>query len=326
LMAKAQFSGQHRPLSKVDELRDRLAELEAKVGRLGHGVGPDEALTIPTLFDEINATLTSMQTEGQSLPAEEARLQAVAADLERKLPVFLRSVGGAGVLREARRAQQIGSEHWWWYIDHLLVERRRGRLVRVLRWGTIGVVVLGVLLVAFQLFLAPDPATRERIRRQQAAETLAEQGDWAGALQEVEQGLAAAPDHRDLLILKGVLQEQLGQGDAARETFVAAEDVTGSREEFLIERGQIYFAMVGQTEAALADIEAAIALNPESARAYLLLGGITEALGDYPRAIEAYQRAADLAKAQDDPEIAVVARYNLGLLLQSLPIKQSEEN
>jgi tetratricopeptide (TPR) repeat protein len=145
-------------------------------------------------------------------------------------------------------------------------------------------------------------------------------GNPAGALSEVEQALAVAPGDANLLTFKGVLQQKLGQNAAAEQTFAAAEAVFGNRETFLLTRGQTYLRM-GQGEAALADAQAAITLNPKSAIGYLLFGQANEALENYQEAIAAYQQAGTLADAQNNPQIAAIARMNLATLMQRLPLQ-----
>ena len=80
-MAKSPFHVENRPLSPADGLRSQLNELEAKIGRLGYGLG-QEALTIPLLFDTVTEGLVAFQAEGHGMRAEEARLQTAATDFK----------------------------------------------------------------------------------------------------------------------------------------------------------------------------------------------------------------------------------------------------
>lgn len=323
-MVKSPFYVENRPMTRADDLRRQLNELEARIGRLGYGLG-QEALTIPPLFDAVAAALASFQAEGQSMRAESARLESVSAALRRKAALFLREIGGPGVLRDARRIHQPDPAHWWWFLDQLLADKRWARL-RKLSLLVVGMVaVLLLLLALYQRFLAPDPATRERLQYEQAAESLAMEGDLAGALSEVEQALAVAPGNPDLLVFKGGLQQVLGQRAAAQESFSEAEAAFGDREAFLLTRGQTYLRL-DQAQAALSDAEAAIALNPESAAGYLLLGRANEWLENYRQAIAAYEQAATLAEAQGEFQIAATARVNMGVLMQRLPAQQESGN
>jgi len=323
-MVKSPFYVEQHPLTRADELHDQLTQLEAKVGRLGYGLG-QEALTILTLFDSVSAAIASLQAKGHSMRAEEARLQAVSATLRRKAATFLREIGGARTLEDARRSHQPDPTSWWWSLDRLLVEKRRAKVRRLLRWGATATAILLLLYVLYQQFWAPDPATRERLKHEQTAQALALEGDLAGALSELEQALAIDPDNPDLLILKGSLQQELGQSTAAEETFAAAEKSLGDREAFLLTRGQVYL-LLDQGEAALADAEAAVAINPQSAIGFLLLARASESLENYMQAIAAYEQAAALAEAQDNSQIAATARVNMGILMLRLPPQQLEGN
>jgi hypothetical protein len=99
-MAKSPFYVESKPLTRSDELREQINELEAMIGRMGYGLGQG-ALAIPALFDSISTSLASFQAAGQSMRAEETRLETVSARLRRKADVFLREIGGASVLRES---------------------------------------------------------------------------------------------------------------------------------------------------------------------------------------------------------------------------------
>jgi cytochrome c-type biogenesis protein CcmH/NrfG len=317
-MAKSPFYVESKPLSRADELRDQLTELEAKVGRLGYNLGQD-ALTIPALLDSITGILTTLQVQGHSLKAEEARLQTVSAQLTRKAAVFVREAGGARALEDARRTRQPAKENWWWFLDHVVAERRLSRLRRTALTIAGGVLVLLCLLALYQRFLAPDPATRERIRHEQAAESLLLEGDSAAALAEVAQALVVAPNDPSLLVLQGGLQQQMGQEAAAEESFAAAQKILGDRKMFLLTRGQAYL-LLGESTMALADAQAVVEMDPESATGYMLLGGAYERMEDYQEAILAYQQASNLADAQGNYQLAATARVNMATLMQRPPM------
>lgn len=315
-MAKSPYYVEGKPLTRADELRDQIDELEAMIGRLEYGLGK-EALVIPDLFDSISTSLAAFQAEGQSMRAENARLDTVSARFNRKAKVFLREIGGARVLEDARRTRQPDPESWWWFADQLVANKRRDQIRHLLRVGAGVTLVLLVLFVLYQRFLAPDPATRERLEHQHNAEDLAIEGDIAGALSEVEQALVVAPGAPYLAVFKGVLQQDLGQDVASGETFAAAEAAFDNREDFLLARAQAYL-LLDQPEAAVVDAQEAVKLNPESASGYMLLGRAYEYMEDYLEAMFAYEQAIDLAEAQDDFQLAGTARVSVGILMQRL--------
>jgi tetratricopeptide (TPR) repeat protein len=317
-MAKSPFYVESKPLSRADELREQLTELEAKVGRLGYSLGQD-ALTIPALFDSITGILTTLQLQGHTLKAEEARLQTVSAHLRNKARIFLREAGGVGALEDARRARQPAEEAWWWFLDRAVAEKRRTGLRRLALTVAGGALLLLFLFGLYQRFLAPDPATRERIRHEQAAENLLLEGDSAAALAEVEQALAVAPNDASLLVLQGGLQQLMGQESAAEESFAAAQRILSDQKTFLLTRGQAYL-LLGQSAMALADAQAVIELDPASATGYMLLGGAYERMEDYQEAIQAYQQASNLADTQGNYQLAATARVNMATLMQTAPV------
>lgn len=323
-MAKSPFYVKDKPLTRADELRGQLDELEARIGRLGYGLGK-EALTIPDLFDSINTSLTSFKAEGKAMRAEETRFETVSARFSQKANVFLREIGGVGALKEARRARQPDPVDWWWLADQLVAGRRRIQLRRLAQMAVGTLAVLLLLFALYQRFLAPDPATRERLRHQYAAENLTLQGDLTGALSEAEQALAIAPDEPTLLVLKGVLQQKLGEDTSADETFVAAEEAFDDEEAYLLARAQAYL-LLDQPEAALSDTQLAIEINPESAAGYMALGRAYEQLEDYIEAIFAYEQAIKLAEEQGDFQLSGIARISTGLLRQRLQAQPIEQN
>jgi tetratricopeptide (TPR) repeat protein len=216
------------------------------------------------------------------------------------------------VLREARQARQPDPENWWWFVDQLVANRRRDRVLRLLRLGAGAAVVLLLLFVLYQRFLAPDPATRERLIHQHNAENLALQQDVVGALSEVEQALAVAPDEPELVVLKGVLQRELGQ-DSASE----------GREDFLLARARASL-LAGQPEAAVADAQEAVELNPQLAIGYVLMGRAHEQMAEHMEAIFAYEQAIDLAEEQGNYQLAGTTRISVGILMQGLQAQPVE--
>jgi tetratricopeptide (TPR) repeat protein len=322
-MAKSPFFVESKPLTRSDELREQINELEAMIGRMGYGLG-QEALAIPALFDSVSTSLASFQTAGQSMRSENARVETVSARFRDKADLFLREIGGASVLRDARRTSQPDPENWWWFIDQLVANRRRKRMLRLLRLGTGVAVVLLMLFVLYQRFLAPDPATRERLRHHRNAENLALEQDIVGALGEVEQALAVAPDEPELVVLKGVFQRELGQDTASEETFADAEAAFERREDFLLARAGASL-LSGQPEAAVVDAQEAVKLNPQLANAYVLMGRAYEQMGENMEAIFAYEQAIDLAEQQGDYQLAGTTRISVGVLLQRLQTQPRED-
>ncbi len=298
------------------QVREILGQLEAHIGKLEHASG-EEAQGIPALFDAAQARLVELERAGVSSPAEALRFETVSGTFRRKAQAFLRKVGGAEGLAALRPAQTLAPEQWWWFIDRWWAEQRKAQRRRQVKSLLIGAAVLAVVAVVYALFLAPDKTVSQTIRLQQMAEQLAQAGDDAAALDKVNEALALSPDNAGLLALKGVVQTRLGSEAEAATTFAAAEAASGSREQFLLIRAQVYL-MLGQPEAVLADAEAAIAANPQSARGYLYLAQANTDLGNFLEAERQYDEAGRLADAAGDVEIAAIARVQKAYLYQQL--------
>jgi tetratricopeptide (TPR) repeat protein len=315
------------PLSEADTLRAKLRECEGELSKAILGGG--DALAVLLLLDEIDALFQEFAGANVDLRPEEGQRRVLESQVRRKAAVLLRNLNAKGTLKQARGARTRSAAEgegerapartsWWWYLDEwLAAERRR----KVRRWliaigGVVAVVVLAIL--AFQLLLPSDPRVRAKLAHQSEAENLVAKGDLAGALKEIEAALAIFPDDPELRIWQGVLLQESGQPAQAGEAFAQAEAGMPERVEYLIVRGMI-FIQVGDAQAALADGQAAVKMQPDSARAYYLLGNAHEILGHTQEGLEAFTRAADLAEAQNDPQLVVLARVHIAALMQRAP-------
>ncbi len=313
----------HEPLTRTDEFRKLLDRLEAKIGLLGRGLA-GEAVHIPAWLDEATETLESLKSKGGEFSAEEARLRTIYAQFDRKGAQFLREIGGARALHQARQAVAPDRERWWWYMDEKVAAQRQTQLRNLLRTGALVLVVLAILYGVYQAFFAPDPATVARLEHQHAAEDLALNGDYAGALREIEQALALAPDDAESLIIKGVVADNLGDTALAEESFAAARTALADDEEkFLSTRTQTYIVM-GQPEQALADAEALLALNPQSAVAYYFRAIVHDSLGNVLQAIADLEQVSALAQASGDVQLEAMARMYLSNLFQRAAVPTFE--
>ncbi len=315
---KSPFFVEARPLTRVDLLRERLDRLESSIGRLGNIDLTSEALEIPELLDQACEALEELKREGNSVPEEEARLETITSQLKQKAIIFVRTIGGAQALQKAREVETPGPERWWWFLDQWLVEGRRRRAKQTAINAVIGVAVLVLLGVLYQAFLAPSPQEQAIIDYQTAADQYQMQGNLEGALQEIEKALAVSPQDPDLLIRKGVLQQALGREAEAALTYAQAEKVLGDRKEFLLRRAQSSLG-VGNLDAAIADANSVLQIDPESPEAYMMLGQAYELQQKYQEAIAAYEKTGKLADARNRPEITALARVRLAYLMQRIP-------
>jgi len=90
---------------------------------------------------------------------------------------------------------------------------------------------------------------------------------------------------------EGVAHRAAGDEEGALEAFSRAIEADPTFVPAYVERGALYLAL-GEPRAALADAQAAVALDPDNGAAYALLGEVLRlGFGDPRQALEAYSRA-----------------------------------
>jgi len=294
----------------VIQLLDRL---EVLVGKLGMN-SPEQSQEFLKGLDEVQEKI--LQLEGKiSRKTADGQFEGILVKLRKGARRFVKDVGGAAALKSLREESKPPVENWWWYLDELLEKARRASLRRG-GFGLLGIVLgLVIMVVIYNLFLAPDPATMARYQSEQKTRDELAQGNLSEALAQAEKGLQSAPSDPVLLILKGVILEEQGNTEQAQQVMVDAEKYAKSREDFLYSRGQAYLLSGGLDKAA-SDVDLIIRLNPESAQAYMLSGQINEQKKEYSRAFDDYGRAYDLADAHNQSQLAATARVHMADMLQ----------
>ena len=315
---KFPFYVESKPLTRVDSLREGLDRLDSCIGRLGKIDLGAEALEIPALFDQAYEILEELDRDGSQIPEEVARFETMASLIKQKAPAFLRAIGGTKALRHARQTGNPGPERWWWYLDQWLAQEKQKQAKRFVTRAVILGIVLVVLVILYQAFLAPSPEEEALITYEGMADRYISEGNLESALGEIDKALAIAPRDPGLLIRKGVLLQALDQEQEVEAVFAQAESEMGSRKEFLLSRGQIYLN-VGMIEAGIADSQEILRIEPQAPEAYLMLGQGYELQGNYFEAIQAYEEASRLATEQDRPELTALARVRLAYLMQRIP-------
>lgn len=300
-------------------ISDALDRLDSLIGRIGMN-SREQALAILIGLDAASARMQERQSRS-SQKTLQVQFDALIARLQKEAGSFLRDLGGRSMLHELRAAQRPPAENHWWYLDDWLAQRRQVSFKHNL--STLGAIVLGMVLLAviYQRFLAPDPDVLARMGHEDSASEALVSGDLETALSEVEQGLSYDLRDLDLLILKGVVLQASGKLEEAQTAFDQAALAAESRDVFLLSRGQTYI-MVGMLDAALTDTQSVLTENPQSAPAHLLTGQIYELRQDYLRALEYYEKAGNLADAQNQPELTAVARTRMAYLAQIMSAPQ----
>jgi tetratricopeptide (TPR) repeat protein len=164
--------------------------------------------------------------------------------------------------------------------------------------------------------LAPSPEVLARLEAENSAYEAIDNGEYPQALADIEQGLVKVPGNPDLLLLKGVVEEVLGEDTAAADSFDQAQVGLNSPFYFYLARSQLQLR-VGQFSKAEHDARTALELDEKSAGAWFLLGQALESQNKLPEAASAYQKASELGMDSGDNEVVVMARMALGRLAAS---------
>jgi len=309
-------------LTPADDLRDRLQRAERAVANLkGKGA---EVVALLELLDEAQDLIISLEAKGMDLRPERTRLTTVQNQLRSRAAVLVREVAAAGGLSALRQDRAPDRGRWWWYLDELVAQHRRRLLRNGLIAGVVCLILLGIGIVAYNRFLAPDPLTRQKMALINEAEVLLSQSDVPAALEKYQAARALDPTDAEVLIWVGILSQQLGQDVEAENAFSTARVQIGSEVGFLVARGMAY-GEAGHLDAAESDAEAALALDPNSAEAHFLLGGVYEAQGRNREAIAELQQAADLARQAGNDTLYVLATTRMAMLLQAGGVRPGSE-
>ncbi len=296
-------------------LGDLLDQIEAQVGNLGYLTAP-QAADLLFALDEAYQRLQALQN-ASSLPMFQGQFESITGRVRSDADLFLKNLGGLTALQPLRAERQPPEEYWWWYLDGLVQERRRASSRRIIVAVVGTALLLFALALIYHFFLAPDPAVLAQLNYEQSAQNALQSGDLNQASSDVQQSLQYAPHDPELLALQGVILEQQGKGDQARQTFLQAEQYSASREDFLMNRGQDYL-LVGQYSRALADAQEIIQQNPKSANGYFLKAQANELMQNYQQAVNDYDQTFQLANEQNKAELAALARLRMGMLMQSI--------
>ncbi len=310
------------PPTKAAEFREVLKTLENRLARLSE-LSPDSALEILDLFDQVNDGMVELQGRGMNVASELGQFETLSAQLKKKRTVFLRRIGGPAILQEQRTTHQPGEDRWWWYVDHSLAQEGKEKAIRWLKTLGITAAVLLVAVLLYQQFLAPDPAVQASYGYSQNAQNAIIDGDYEIALQEVENAIANTPDYPELYVLRGVIQDNLEQPEAASKSFETARQIFAADDKFYNQRS-LFYLMMGNAQNAIEDAQTALTVNPDSPYSYLYMAQAYELLGEVVKAIESYEQADDLAQESGDAQLQAIIRVSLSNAYQSIPFPTPE--
>ncbi len=311
-----------RPAFKAEsaeDLRDLITQAELIVANL-RGAGP-RAQTLLFLLDAIDGLVARLQETGVDQRPEAARIETVERLLLSKDSTLVSQMRSVGGLEAARKAFKPDSGRWWWYLDQRVAERHRQQLRRGLIWlgGIVGVLLVFSLL--YRYVFPPDPRQVAVMEKSNLAEQALQQGDLAKATDLYREAAQVMPEDPELQVWIGVLEEKQGHADAANQAYATAEQLYKDQARYLVARGMSRLRL-GDLDPALADAQAALVANPESAEATFLLGGVYEAKGMRLEALDAFQKTAELAERANNSSLIVLAKTRMGMLMQSAPMME----
>lgn len=301
----------------VETLAEKLDRLDILLGKLDSRTS-SKAFEILKLMDEIHDTLITRARDGISITAEQAQFDSACATLRKNGRALVQAAGGRKSLIAQRASVNPTSESWWWRLDELVAEQNKNRAIRTLGLAALILLLTAAVILIYNRFLAPSPESVARYQAEQRVMELAHKGKYEQALAEVENGLRAVPQDRDLLLLKGVVLQALGSNQSAETIFVEIQNRYPNLPEFLLTKSQSYI-MIGNPERAAAEAQKALAVNPDLAEAYLLLGGAQEMQEKIDEALVNYNKAAQLASKQGDTNTEITAKVRAATLMQRAP-------
>ncbi len=313
-MAQAIRTGQFTP---ADEVRELLAAGENYIPDIKGS--KERAVAFLAQLDRLAELWPQVEAMGADLRPEAGRWETLLALTHKLAPALVREIGAAGGFTALRgRHHPLGQAAWWWYLDQ---EVRQGRIARARKavLTLLGVAVLAVAVITvINLVLPVDPKVQASMSKQmQGQRYLQESGDIPGALKVFEEATVLTPDDAEAWLWLGAAQKRLGDAAAADASFARARQIAGNAIEYHIQRAQILSA-AGFLPEARADIDAALAIDPEEPRAYLYLGGILELQGQLGEAIKAMERASEFSEKRDQPQLTAISRYRLAFMYQQL--------
>jgi cytochrome c-type biogenesis protein CcmH/NrfG len=311
-MAQAIRSEQFTP---GDVLRDLLTDCEEQLPNL-KGRGADVVQLLHDL-DRIAELWPQLEASGFDLRPEAGRWETIQALVHKQAATIVREAGGAGAYARLRSRQPgDGSAGWWWQLDHEVRQNRITRLRRTAVSALAIVLVSAAVIFVLNKLIPTDPNYQAAISKQMAGQRdIEERGDFESAIRSFEEATALIPDDAEPWLWLGATQQRVGNLAAAEASFARARQNLGQDLEFYIQRGMVYMGVRLLDEAG-ADLDAALAIDPEEPRAYLYLGGLYEMQGQIVKAIEALERASELSDKRDMPQLTAVSRYRLAMLYQ----------
>ncbi len=298
----------------ANALRDALTMAERQIVQL-HGGNAEEYLVRLDQIEALFETLTD--NEDLDLRSEQVRWQSLLSRLSSQPQPLAAAAAKAGGMAKLR-AKHPPADSFWWHVDAEVARRRLNSVRRlVISIVTLVVVVVGGYWLINTIF-PPNPAAVRMLEVNSTIDQFLMEGQWAEALNVVEEVQKELPEEIELYLWEVVLATQLGEDEQAAEALAEAKALLPDRlPELWVQLGT-YYLQVGDVENATATADEATALSPDNPQVTFLLANIAEQRNDLATAIEFFERTFELAE-NDNPQLAVIARVRMGNLLQRAP-------
>ncbi|MBX3053891.1 MAG: tetratricopeptide repeat protein [Caldilineaceae bacterium] len=301
--------------SPADQLRAALDNAEVAVLRLR----PDQVEGFLLRLDQLETQFQALESGGLNLLGERTRQQSLINRLDGRPQLVTKPAAQVGGLAALRQKNPPASGEWW-HLDAVEAAQRRHLLRRLLT--SLGVIV-GVILavyIALTYVFPPDPnAVLSSGTSGQLPELIA-RGQWEIADKLIGETLSQMTvDDVELLIWQSVVAAHFDRQKEAADAFAKAKALAPA------DRQAVFWSTVGNVRLAAGDLTGAteaateaLAIDPNEAQAYFVIASVAEANGQVQDAIAAFEKAFDLA-AESNPQLAVIARVRMGMLMQSGP-------
>lgn len=304
-----------RRVQTLDNLKKMIEEYKDYVVNINFL--NQDILKMLILRDEIEDLLLNLEKRGTDLEADKIRLETFDTIIRKTMKMVYRKLSASLNPLPYREERKIPRSHWWWYLDELLKEKRaRARKRWLVRGGTAAVALLAVYIILTKV--VPQP--RQSVIYQGEADRLYEQGKLDEAINVYKKAQDLEPDNSTIPLMLGMIYQDQELLDKANDYFERARLLSSRKIDFYNSRGMAYFRK-GNWEKAIVDVKKALEIDSNSAFSHFLLGNIYEVENKITEAIVEYQIVSDLAQ---DPQLTVMARFKMGIMLQRLPLRALE--
>lgn len=299
----------------LDNLRKMIEEYKDYVVNINFL--NQDILKMLILRDEIEDLLLNLEKRGTDLEADKIRLETFDTIIRKTMKMVYRKLSASVNPLPYREERKIPRSHWWWYLDELLKEKRaRARKRWLLKGGTAAVALLAVYIILTKV--VPQP--RQSVIYQGEADRLYEQGKLDEAIDVYKKAQDLEPDNSTIPLMLGMIYQDQELLVTANHYFERARLLFSRKIDFYNSRGMAYFQK-GNSEKAILDVKKALEIDSNSAFSHFLLGNIYELENKITEAIVEYQIVSDLAQ---DPQLTVMARFKMGMIMQRLPLRALE--